>query len=99
MASSDSKSKRSRPTCGVISLALPLVVGIAIYLVLRTLPEGDSGTLGTAVLAFYSLVAAIFASVLLAIVALVRREKWWMMPCITLGLDALAVLTLIKILI
>jgi hypothetical protein len=99
MSKQVSKSKALRPICGLASLALPLWVATASYLASRLAPEGDSGTLILYVLAGYLLVASFIAGAILAIIALVRREKWRVFACLTLTLNAIALVVLLKLLI
>ena len=90
MANPDDRKKRPRPICGCLSLALPLMPVAAGFIALRLAPEGDSGSLGLFVLLAYSLAAAMIAGVVLAIIALVRRERWRGLPWITLVLNLIA---------
>jgi hypothetical protein len=75
------------------------MVGAVGFIAIRSAPEGDSGTLGTYILAAYSLVASMIAGAALAIIALVRREKWRGLPCLTLALDVIGLVLLLKLLI
>jgi hypothetical protein len=67
MANFNSIAKPSHSTCGIGSLALPLMVAVAGYVAIRRIPEGDSGSLALFVFAGYSLVASMIAGIIIAI--------------------------------
>jgi len=91
-----STPKALRPTCGIASLALPLGLAILEYILSRFVPEGDSGALSLYVLGEYALLAAIIAGAILAIVALVRGEKWKVLSYMALVLNLISAALLLK---
>lgn len=99
MPNSSDRSKRSRPVCGVISLVLPLAVAAIGWLAIQSIREGDSGSLGTYISVFYSATASAIVGMILAIVALFRHERWKGLPILTLSLDAIAAVLLVRFLI
>jgi hypothetical protein len=89
-------SKASRPICGTASLALPLGIATIEFIASRFVPEGNSGTLSLYVLAAYLLVASMIAGAILAILALVRGERWRALSFLTFALNSIAVVLLLK---
>lgn len=89
MTTGESHSNRVRPVCGVLSLALPLGVAALGFIASSTIQEGDSGSLGIYILAFYAVIASMIVAIVLAIAGLVRRERWAALPWLALGLNAI----------
>jgi len=67
------------------------------YIAIRLLaPEGDSGALALYVLATYSLIASVIAGAILAVIGMVRREKWRALSWFSLVLNLIALAVLLK---
>ncbi len=80
-------------------IALPLLVAVVGFVAIHSSPEGDSGSLGIYILAAYSLVGAMIAGLILAGIALLRREKWSALPWMAVFLNSMGLLLLIRLLI
>lgn len=91
-------TKRSAPKCAIAFVLVPMLVGGLAGLAVASTQVGDSGSLGTYILVAYALVASLFAGMLLAIAAVVRRERWLALPCISLAFNASGLAFLLKFL-
>jgi len=87
-------SRTSRATCSIASLAVPCGVAAVEFIAALFIPK-DAGALTPYVLGTYLLLAAVGAGAILAVTALVRRERWRILAGVAVLLNAVAAILLL----